>query len=289
MRFRTWMALATAALASVTAARGQALLTVSPPRPPGALTDAPPEARRALVVGAADYRTLPRLELRPSLDARDTDNLLRFQLGFQARNILTLADIAPYKPPTHANIAIEAERLIAATTPDSSVVLYFSGHGVRYRDEDYLLPIDAVSAEPEEAADNGIPLGDILRRLDARRPRSVLVLLDGSRKLPGMGGPSALKVGPTTAVLYASGSGELSRDGSTNDFNNGVFTRYLLDALNPNAENAANPKGEVTFTLLRAYLQQRVGQYVNNAYAGAKQTPDGFSAAPSATIAKLNQ
>lgn len=261
------------------------LLGAALARAQGALTDASPNARRALVVGAAAYQTLPALS-HTSLDATNVDEFLRFRLRFPAGNVTTLANIAPYKSPTHANLAIEGERLVAAASANDAVIVYFSGHGVRYRDEDYLLPVDAVSAAPEDAPDNGIALGDLLRRLEAKNPRSVLALIDGSRKYRGLGVPAALRVGPRTTVLYAAGPAELSQDGKPEDFNLGVFTRFVLTALNPNEENAANARGEVTFQGLRAFVQRQVGAYTSDAY-GAKQTPDGLSANPGSTLIKF--
>ncbi len=96
-----------------------------------------------LVIGIADYRHMNKLPLVK--DATDVASLLIHpdHCGYPRDNVRLLADEQATKTALRQGLAELAER----SDPDSTVVIYFSGHGGRieagpYAGE-YLLPVEA--------------------------------------------------------------------------------------------------------------------------------------------------
>lgn len=89
-------------------------------------------AKRALLVGVADYPNLPSwLQLAaPVNDVEIVEALLR-QRGFADGNIEQLVTAKEKKLPTRANILAALERLAAQASDDDFYYLYFTGHGSR--------------------------------------------------------------------------------------------------------------------------------------------------------------
>ena len=89
-------------------------------------------AKRALLVGVADYPNLPSwLQLAaPVNDVEIVEALLR-QRGFADDNIEQLITAKEKKLPTRANILAALERLAAQASDDDFYYLYFTGHGSR--------------------------------------------------------------------------------------------------------------------------------------------------------------
>ncbi|HEX4298654.1 MAG TPA: caspase family protein, partial [Devosia sp.] len=88
--------------------------------------------RVALVVGNGSYATLGTLA-NPTNDAEDIAATLR-GMGFQ----VTVADNADERGFT------ELLSNFATAATDADVALfYYSGHGLQYRSENYLVPVDA--------------------------------------------------------------------------------------------------------------------------------------------------
>lgn len=89
-------------------------------------------AKRALLVGVADYPNLPSwLQLAaPVNDVEIVEALLR-QRGFADGNIEQLITAKEKKLPTRANILAALERLAAQASDDDFYYLYFTGHGSR--------------------------------------------------------------------------------------------------------------------------------------------------------------
>jgi hypothetical protein len=159
-----------------------------------------------------------------------------------------------------------------ANDPKDTVILYFAGHGMRDRvtgslDPDglskYFLPYDASRNDLYSTALEMDEVTNILRRLT---PDRVVVLLDscfsgaaGGRspfdpKAAGVRAPISSEfldrmahVGKGRVVLSASQPDQAAQESA--DFGHGVFTYYLLEALN----GAAVMKGEADISLLDVY------------------------------------
>jgi uncharacterized caspase-like protein len=142
-------------------------------------------------------------------------------------------------------ILAELDQLTKRTTADSTVVLYFSGHGGRIerdgRETCYLLPVDVEGGEAfERTAISGDELSSWLRALRAAR---VTVILDCCRA-SGIAEPKdvhvlASELTPRALVPLARGRDRAVIAASRSDGFayvlpgqcNGVSTRHLLDGL----------------------------------------------------------
>src|SRR5205823_5288594 len=124
-------------------------------------------------------------------------------------------------------------------------------------------------------------LSELQSALEAKRPRRALLFIDACRDLAegkglgvnqfGAGG--APPASPQFAALYSCEPGEISREGKPQHFQNGVFTKFLLDGLGAPKE-AGNAEGTVTFDSLSQFVRAKVFSYVSKEY-GASQTPFG--------------
>src|SRR5207248_1133103 len=133
--------------------------TVTPrPKRGHPLSEGLPQVKRALVVGAARYlKPIPSLAC-PTKDAEEFADFLEKQWHFPHGNITLLTDDpqqekawpvasnpgrAPDHRPTHRTVKSAVEELIRSTTPESEVVVYFSGHGLRTDNNDSFVAADA--------------------------------------------------------------------------------------------------------------------------------------------------
>jgi len=223
----------------------------------------------ALIVGIADYqriRKLPQVQ-----DARKVADLLvdPAHCGYRPENVLTLLD----GDATQAFIRNGLSSLEARSDPDSTVLIYFSGHGGRiesglHRGE-YLLPVDTVYPQDEELARTAIS-GDeftaALRRIQARK---VVVVFDCCHA-GGVGQPRDLVAVPLTPGLsddyyerLKAGRGRVILASSRPDefsyvlpgAEYGLFTEHLLGGL---CGGVASDDGLVRIFDLFEYLQPRV-------------------------------
>jgi uncharacterized caspase-like protein len=161
----------------------------------------------ALVIGEAEYAGLAPLQ-NPENDARALDQLLD-TLGFDVRRVLN-ADAEELND----EIAEFAEDAAEADV----AFIYYSGHGIEAGGENYLVPIDADVSSPQAAGEKLVPLTQLLDRLKATVPVTIL-LLDACRtnsfppgqmvQLPGSTVPVAVSpegLGETRGELLVANS-----------------------------------------------------------------------------------
>ena len=126
----------------------------------------------ALVIGQSKYEQLPVLA-NPGKDARDIDRLLG-DLGFDVDRVLN----ADGDELRQAIARFEDE----AKGADVALV-YYSGHGLEAKGENFIAPTDTDLASPKAAGDSMIAVQPILDALAKVAPVSI-VLLDACRSDP---------------------------------------------------------------------------------------------------------
>ena len=178
--------------------------------------------RLAIVIGNSAYQS-PRLEHLPNAanDATRLSESLR-RLNFE---VLTGTDLSA---EGFAKILGQAE----ARLPDiSSVLIFYAGHGVQMRGENYLLPVDTPDPENlEKLTARAVKLNDVIARF-ANRDRQTFVFLDACRNNPlgaadnGANGLAQVEVGENTFVAFATQPGNVTVDGAGD---NSPFTTALL-------------------------------------------------------------
>jgi hypothetical protein len=129
----------------------------------------------ALVIGNSDYSNAQRLE-NASKDAHAIAEKLR-ALGF---NVLERHDQS--RSGMRETLREFHTRLQHANNPVA--LLFFAGHGLQRRGENFLIPIDADISKEYEIGDAALNLGTVLSSLGDTKPRLSIIMLDACRNNP---------------------------------------------------------------------------------------------------------
>src|SRR5205823_646441 len=155
------------------------------------------DGARALIVGIAEYQHIRRL---PQVqDARKVAGLLvdPEHCGYRPETVTTLLDDGATRDAIRDGLRVLADR----SDPDSTVLIYFSGHGGRIesgpRAGEYLLPVDTVYPGDEDLSRTAISGDEFTEALRAIRARKVLVIFDCCHA-GGVGQPRDLIAQPLT-------------------------------------------------------------------------------------------
>jgi len=111
-------------------------------------------------------------------------------------------------------------------------LLYFSGHGLEFDGQNYLIPTDAKIGAKSDTKYEAVALNKITSRIQKIGNRLNIVILDACRNDPfakayGMGGLAKTEPPVGLIVSYATGAGKVSSDGRVGG--NGLFTQYLIE------------------------------------------------------------
>lgn len=183
----------------------------------------PQAARVALVIGNAAYPTSPLRN--PGRDARAVADLLG-RLGFE---------VIEERDASRERMQAALARVGAALRGRAGVgLLYFAGHGVQIDWRNFLLPVDARLAGPEDVVRECVDVQQVLGTFRAAGARMNILILDACRDNPfGGAGPRGLApmdAPPGTFYAYATAPGNVAEDGSEAD-GNGLYTRFLIGEL----------------------------------------------------------
>ena len=181
-------------------------------------------ARKALVIGNAAYKARPLAN--PVNDASDMAKRLE-GLGFA----VTLATDATRRQMAAAILTFH--RTLAA---GDEAVVFYAGHGLQVRGQNWLLPVDVDPQSEEEVEYEAIGLDSVLRGLSAAGARASLVMLDACRDNPfenrfrgGTRGLARVEAAASgTLVSYAAKPGTVAADGQGR---NSPYTAAWLAAL----------------------------------------------------------
>ncbi|MBC1221800.1 SUMF1/EgtB/PvdO family nonheme iron enzyme [Nostoc sp. UCD121] len=143
---------------------------------------------------------------------------------------------------------------------------FFSGHGIRHADRDYLMPCDGNPADIEETA---IPINFVAERLRRCGADNVVLILDACRSLgtragEGIGRQTAEEARQQGVIsIFSCSPQEYSYE--IDALKQGAFTTALLEGLGIQGQCA-------TVERLNQYLQSRVPEIVSE-HKHARQTP----------------
>jgi len=128
--------------------------------------------RIALVFGNGDYQNAPRLP-NPVNDATDVAAAFA-RLGFSVQLIKN----------GNFDVMRRALLIFAQQAPSADIaVVYFAGHGMEIRDENWLIPVDAELRMDVSAGQEAISLGGVVP-IASRAKRLGLIILDACRDNP---------------------------------------------------------------------------------------------------------
>ena len=176
--------------------------------------------RVALVIGNSSYKNAP-LD-NPVNDANDVADKLK-KLGF---TVITRTNL------TSKQIGSTLREFRSKLTPGSVALVYYAGHGVQIKGENYLPAVDAEIYSEEDVPNQSLSMRQVTSVLEESKTRLNLVFLDACRNNPyarsfrSAGSGLAKQDAPSgTIISYATRPGSVAADGKGR---NGLYTQYLL-------------------------------------------------------------
>lgn len=260
----------------------------APASPPGEyVLGAPQPQAYALVVGIEKYRDVPAPD-GARADAEQFARLAVRTLGIPEEHVKLLLD----EHATRGDFEKALAWLELNVPVGGRVFFFYSGHGAPdpVSGSAYVLPYDGDPAALDQTA---IPVAKLTERLSKTKASDSVAFVDAC--FSGAGGRSVLPRGARplvrvqapavsrgVALLSSSGSSEIS--GATPDGKNGLFSKYLLEAL---GGAASDQDGDYQISLeeLRSFIEPRVtreARLQNRIQTPTLTTPAG--AAPSSFI-----
>lgn len=219
------------------------------------------DRRVALVIGNGTYAELGTLA-NPTNDAQDIAATLR-GMGFQV--------VEKDNVDERTFTALLSNFATAATGADVAL-FYYSGHGLQYKSENYLVPVDATLENRFSLTHETIPLADVQAAVSGAR--TALLYVDACRSFPLAGtflasanervapvkGLAPMEDLPNTFIGFSASAGQTASDGGGR---NSPFSTAMLDML-PKA-------GLDVSTMFNAVTKEVV------AATGGAQKPQSFS------------
>ena len=183
----------------------------------------PQETRVALVIGNSNYKNSPLKN--PVNDARDMAVKLR-GLGFTVieRDNLVVKQIGGTLREFRSKL-----------TPGSVALVYYAGHGLQIKGDNYFPTVDADITGEEDVPNQSLAMKQIMDVLVDSKTRLNLVFLDACRDNPyarsfrsASRGLSKETAPSGTLISFATRPGSVASDG---DGRNGLYTGALLKAM----------------------------------------------------------
>lgn len=181
------------------------------------------QSRVALVIGNADYARSPLKN--PTNDAKDFANSLR-GYGFTVleRTNLTTKQIGPTLREFRSKLS-----------PGSVAVVFYAGHGLQIKGENYLPAVDADIHGEEDVPTQSMSTRQLMDVLADAKTRMNLVFLDACRDNPyarsfrsASQGLSRENAPSGTLISFATRPGSVAADG---EGRNGLYTSVLLQQM----------------------------------------------------------
>src|SRR5437660_2432222 len=185
--------------------------------------DAPRLPRQALVIGMASYQSAAAQRLDMAVhDARIVNEILK-NVGFRVHYI---------EDATRIRLDIAIGEFQNEVNEGDVALVYYAGHGMQIRGENYLIPVDYDAVGEADAAHQAYPVSAILERLQRKNVKLSILVLDACRTNPFLPRDSAAsglaKIDaaefPGTYVAMAASPDKITPD-------NGLFAEHLANAL----------------------------------------------------------
>ena len=225
----------------------------------------------ALIIGINDYPDIGKLSVSVLKDALSIHTALKAFGGYAKNHLQTLIN----EQANDTAIRKGLEWLADSAGPNTTAVVYFSGHGGRIEIDSqvkhYLIPHNCDLSNLDGTAISSSDLTEMLRAIKAQR----LVCFFDSCYSGGVGETKGVKVGLPTfkhgpekdyynqlaqgsgrVIIASSRSSELSR--ILPEMNNSLFTHYLLEILQGEAPRQSD--GLIRVVDIFRYIAEKVPQ-----------------------------
>jgi uncharacterized caspase-like protein len=225
----------------------------------------------AIAIGINQYEFLQPLKYAKR-DAELMDEFLRNEAKFD-RIFLFTADSPPVNgkstKPFRANLLRVLREIFAAPfmKDGDNFWFFFSGHGIRHREQDYLMPLDG---DPEDVENTGIPTHLITNYLRSCGADNVVLILDacrngGKKSGEGIGRQTEAEARQTGVIsIFSCSPDQYSYE--LEAIEQGAFTHALIEGLGIRGRCA-------TVERLNQYLENRVPDLVSQYLERVRQTP----------------
>jgi hypothetical protein len=237
----------------------------------------PPGAKlHLLAVGVSRFNDRHGAHLRLQFAHKDAHDVASALSGTQdALYVPGSRQYLPDEDATRAGMLRALDALRGAMGQNDLAVVHFAGHGAMVDGALYLLPHEVDARDAVAIRATALPITQLREELlkIAERGR-VLVLLDacysGAASADGRAEPVASArltqalAAANISVLTSSSASETSREDAA--WQNGAFTKAVLEALGPDADT--DHDGLISVDELAAYIHRRVP-----ALTGGRQTP----------------
>ncbi len=236
-------------------------------------TDGPIRDKWALIVGISHFKN-PQYDLKVAAkDAQDFYNYLVNEANFRRDHVLLLLDGKATRQQIMS--AFGDHFLPAVCEPGDLVVVYVSTHGTpKTKDKGGRNYIAAYDTDANDLYATGVDMDELNKRLlEGVKTDRALIIMDTCYSGAGIPGARALNVADNfSANELAQGCGHLVISSSSPNekayesrvSNNGVFTKYLIEALRKN--------NKVDVKTAFAEVEKQVSWEVKSVF-GEKQTP----------------
>ncbi|MDE5123413.1 MAG: caspase family protein, partial [Trichodesmium sp. St19_bin1] len=224
----------------------------------------------AITIGVQEYQFFTPLEYAAN-DAKKMRDFLLDEGGFD--EVFYFSDDSPkmngaLTRPTRSNLEylLENEVKKLSLKTGDNLWFFFSGHGRRENNIDYLIPIDGHS----NVERSGISVEYVIKQLQNSGADNVVLILDACRDKGG-GGKGGEGVGKQTeqearekGIITIFSCSPNERSWESKELEQGVFTYALLEGLGSKGQKATAEK-------LNEYLKYRVQKLAQK--EGKQQTP----------------
>lgn len=183
----------------------------------------PKEKRLGLVVGCSKYLHANSLK-NPLNDANAMASILRL-LEFKVLEI---------RDPNFYDLELKLIEFSKLLQSYDVGLFFFAGHGVQFKGNNYLVPIEACVSSEEHIEESCLRLGQVLSLMEASGVRTSIIILDACRNNPferGLTkgtiskGLAAVDSFPGSLIAYSTSPGKTASDGLGR---NGLYTHVLI-------------------------------------------------------------
>ncbi len=236
-----------------------------------------------LIIAVENYldpKSFPKVDYA-SNDADDLKEVLINNRISQDENITVLKN----KKATNAAIRTELDRLTKYVTSNDRIFVFFAGHGAYAGERNFILPTDSYKTD---ILSTGVSIEYILGILKKAKTNKCILLLDccHSGFVPGtdergiddsfMADELSYKYRGEEYICGFASCKSSQTSISHHSLKNGVWTHYLIKALNGDAKGYYE-KGLLFSGALQNYLNKEVSSFVPmNSAKKRKQTPVMF-------------
>jgi len=184
------------------------------------------EQRIALVIGNGAYASQPLSN--PANDAVLMADTLR-TVGFEVLEVID-ADARSMRKAVQ-----QFSRTLGRAGDEAVGFVFYAGHGIQAKGENYLIPVDAQIEEAIDVEFEGFPASTLLSALENAGNRLNIVVMDACRNNPykaatrsGGAGLARMDAPSGTLIAYSTAPGKVAADGRGR---NSPYTRALSRAI----------------------------------------------------------